>query len=241
MSAMTALGDKIRRWCEEESLSAVVEQDDESALACAVSPPGDPSLSIAVRASGPQPSRVLLAHTFELPIPVEIAADPDAPQRIATLLDRVAASRSGLIDCRPLAPEGKAAEVTLTLHADGISKQNFLCALDEVCKVVRVIEWELEGISAAADIVSNVRSLVEQTGTFASELAQAVAAPAEGLASPAQPEGAPPTSAAPQPPPPAPAATPVAAPAAGVFCTECGRQARPGARFCNGCGSPLEA
>ena len=228
---MTLLGDSIRRWCEEESLSAVVEQDDESALACAVSPPGDPSLSIAVRASGPQPSRVLLAHTFDLPIPVEIAADPDAPQRIATLLDRVAASRSGLIDCRPLAPEGKAAaEVTLTLHADGISKQNFLSTLEEVRKVVRVIGWELEGMSAAADIVSGVRALVEQTGALTSELAETAAAPVEAESAPQA--GPPPLAPQPQPP---------AAPDAGVFCAECGRQARPGARFCNGCGAPLEA
>jgi hypothetical protein len=43
-------------------------------------------------------------------------------------------------------------------------------------------------------------------------------------------------------PSPAPSPPPPPAPiAGGVFCAECGRQARPGARFCNGCGAPLEA
>jgi len=248
---MTVLGDNIKRWCQEESLSLIVEQDDEAALACAVSLPADPPLSISVRASGPLPSRVVLGQVFELPAPAEMSADPEGPQRIAMLLERVAAGRSGLVECRQTAQEGKpAAEAVVTLHQDGISKQSFLSALEEVRKVVRVIAWELEGISAAEDVLSEVRAVVEQSGAFTSEFTQA----AEGLRAAATPvEAPPPQEAAPPEPAPAPLAEPAPAPQpavppeptpppapAGLFCPKCGKQAKPEQRFCIGCGAPLE-
>ena len=153
-----------------------------------------------------------------------MAADPEGPQRIAALLERVAASRSALVECRPVAQGGKlAAEVAVTLHADGVSKQNLLTALEEVRKVVRVIGWEIQGISVAADIVSGVRALAEETGAFASDLAQAAAAPVEA-----------------QPAPPAPAGPAPASAAESRFCPSCGKQSKPQQRFCTGCGATLE-
>jgi len=256
---MTPLGDDIRRWCQEESLSIVAEQDDEAGLAYGVTLAGEPAVSVSVRASGPQPSRVLLAHAFELSVPTQVNAEPDGPQRVVTLLERVSASRSALVECRPMVREGKpAAEVLITLHADGISKQSFFSALEEVRKVVRVVTWELEGISAATDILSDVRGLVEQTGVIASGMAGA----AEGLRTPATAEEvAPPEEVspavgpapAPQPAavPEAPASPPEAAPAqpgpasepapAARFCPSCGKETKPGQRFCIGCGTSLEA
>jgi hypothetical protein len=141
--------------------------------------------------------------------------------------------------------EGKpAAEVLITLHADGISKQSFFSALEEVRKVVRVVTWELEGISAATDILSDVRAVVDQTGAIASEMAGA----AEGLRTPAAAEEAPPSeeaSPAVEPvPAPEPAAVPEAPPTptpAPRFCPSCGKEAKPGQRFCIGCGTSLEA
>jgi hypothetical protein len=238
---MTALGDKIKRWCQEESLPLVTEQDEEAGLVCAVSLPGDPQLSVSVRASAAAPGRVLVAHACQPSVPAEMAADPEGPQRFTVLLERVAGSRSGLVECRPvMAGEKLAAEVVVTLHEDGLSKQSFLTSLEEVRKVGRVIAWELEGISAGAEMLSDVQAIVEQTGALASELERA-AGGAERAA--ARAEGQPsvqaaPSAAEPTPPPPPPA--PVAPATGGVFCTECGRQARPGARFCNGCGASLE-
>jgi len=232
---MTVLGDKIKRWCQEESLSVVAEQDDEAGLACTVSLPGESPLSISVRASGPQPSRILLVCAFDLSVPAKTVADPEGPQQIATLLERVAANRSGLVECHPPAREGKTpAEVVVTLHEDGLSKHSFLTALEEVSKVTRVIAWELEGISMSAEVLSDVRAIVEQAGTFASEVAQ-VGGKADAPAS------APAATVTPAPvSPPAPAPPPAAAPPAAVFCPNCGRQAKPQQRFCSGCGTSLE-
>jgi len=222
---MTVLGDKIKRWCQEESLSVVAEQDNEAGLACTVSLPGESPLSISVRASGPQPSRILLVCAFDLSVPAKMVADPEGPQQIATLLERVAANRSGLVECHPPAREGKTpAEVVVTLHEDGLSKHSFLTALEEVSKVTRVIAWELEGISMSAEVLSEVQSIVAQTGALASEVAQAG-------------QEAPPPA---EEPTPAPAPPPAPAAPAGVFCPNCGRQAKPQQRFCTGCGAPLE-
>jgi hypothetical protein len=154
-----------------------------------------------------------------------MVADPEGPQQIATLLERVAANRSGLVECHPPAREGKTpAEVVVTLHEDGLSKHSFLTALEEVSKVTRVIAWELEGISMSAEVLSEVQSIVAQTGALASEVAQAG-------------QEAPPPA---EEPTPAPAPPPAPAAPAGVFCPNCGRQAKPQQRFCTGCGAPLE-
>jgi hypothetical protein len=226
---VTALGDSIKRWCEQESLAFTAEGDEATAFAGIVALPGEPALSVGVEASAAQPSRVLLSHSFEQAIPPEVAADAEAPTRIADLLERVAASRSTLLECRQKVQAGKATiEVVVTLHEDGMSKQGFLTALEEIRKVRRVVEWELEAMAEAVGLMSDVRSglgaIVERTEALASDAAKAV----QEFEAPAAAE-----TATPQP-------QPAAAPDDGVFCTECGRQARPGARFCNGCGSPLE-
>ena len=242
---MTPLGDSIKRWCQEESMALVVDQDDEAGLAYDVSLAGEPALSVSVRASGPQPSRVLLTHAFELTLPAELSAEPEGPQRLATVLERVSASRSGLVECRPVVEEGKpAAEVLVTLYADGISKQSFLNALEEVRKVVRVVTWELEGISAATEILSDVRAVVDQTDAIASGIVKAAEGPraaAAAVEAPPPPEEASPaveltpepTVEPPPEAPPPPAPTP-------RFCPSCGREKKPGQRFCIGCGAPLE-
>jgi hypothetical protein len=228
---MTLLGDSIKRWCQEESLAVTTEPDDEAGRVCTVLLPGEPPLSVGV-AAGPAAARTVLACAFDLPIPQNMAADPQAPQQIARVLERVAASRAGLVECRPAAAAGKpAAEIAVTLHEDGMNKQTFLSALEEIRKIARVIAWELEGLSASTEVLAEVQAIVEQAGAFASEAATAA-------------EVRPPVAEPPPPPPPPPAPTPAppAAPAApaGVFCSTCGRQARPGARFCTGCGATLE-
>jgi hypothetical protein len=247
---MSVVGDKIKRWCQEESLPLVVEQDDETGLACSVSLSGEPPLSISVRGSGPQPSQVHLQHTLELSLPAQVSSDPEGPQRIAAVLERVAAARSGLVECRPTAEQGKAAaEVVVTLHEDGMTKQVFLTALEELRKVARVITWDLEGVSATTEILSDVQAFVEKTEALASEMERA----AGDVEEPAPPVEEPPTQpdtaqveeapapAEPSPPPQAPPApTPPAAAPASLFCPNCGRQAKPEHRFCIGCGTPLD-
>jgi len=235
---MTVPGDAIKRWCQEESLPVVTEQEAEADLACTVTLPGDPPLAISVRASAAQPGRALLSHTAHTPLPEEVGGESEAQQRLAALLERVAASRSVLVDCRLVQWKGElATEIVVTLHEDGMSKQAFLTALEEIRKVRRVVEWELDAMAQTAGLMSEVRSgigaIVERTEALASDAAKAI----QEFEAPAT--AAEPAPTAPTPPP--PPAAPPAAPDAGVFCTECGRQARPGARFCNGCGSPLEA
>jgi hypothetical protein len=227
---VTVLTDSITRWCEQESLAIIVERDEATAFGGAISLPGEPELSVGVRASTGEPGRALLSHAFELPIPSEIAADAEAATRIADLVERVAASRSSLLECLQTIQAGKTTiEVVVTLHEDGMSKQSFLTALEEIRKVRRVVEWELDAMAQTVGLMSEVQSglgaIVERTGALASDAAKAV----QEFEAPAAAD-----TAAPQP-------QPAAAPDASVFCTECGRQARPGARFCNGCGSPLEA
>jgi hypothetical protein len=241
---MTVPGDAIKRWCQEESLPVVTEQEAEADLACTVTLPGDPPLAVSVRASVGQPGRVLLSHTAHTPLPEEVGGESEAQQRLAALLERVAASRSALVDCRPVQWKGElATEIVVTLHEDGATKQGFLVALEEIRKVRSVLAWELDTMALTVGLVSEVRSrvegVVERTEALASDAAKAVQE-FEASAAALEPASA---TAVPEPPPPTPAPPPApAAPSAGgVFCTECGRQARPGARFCNGCGASLEA
>lgn len=236
---VTVLTDSIKRWCEQESLAITVERDDETGFAGDVSLPDAPALSVRVRASAGEPTRVSLSHAFELPIPAEIAADAEAAIRIADLVERVAASRSSLLECRHAVHAGKATiEVVVTLHEDGMTKQGFLTALEEISKVRRILEWELDAMAQAVGLISDVQSglgaIVERSEALASDAAAAVQ---EFDVPAAAAEPAPPA----EPPPPTPVPSGVAAPAGGVFCAECGRQARPGARFCKGCGASLEA
>jgi hypothetical protein len=226
---VTVLADSIKRWCEQESLAATVGGDEETALAGIVSLPGEPALSIDLRASAKEPARVLLSHSFELPIPAEIAANEEAASAIGGLLERVAAGRSSLLECHQTVQAGKATiEVMVTLHEDGMSKQGFLTALEEIRKVRRVIEWELDAMAQAVGLMSDVQSglgaIVERTGALASDAAKA----AQEFEAAAAAEPAPqPQSAA-------------ALPAGGVFCPNCGRQAKPQQRFCTGCGTSLQ-
>lgn len=245
---VTVLADSIKRWCEQESLAITVDRDDEVAFVGAISLPGEPALSVAVRASGGEPVRLLLSHSFELPIPAEMAADAEKESRIAALVERVAASRSTLLECRQTVQEERMAiELAVTVHEDGMSKQGFLTALEEVRKVGRVVEWELEALALTAGLMSEVRSdlgtIVERADTLASDAAKAAeelqipAAPAEVPPPPA--EGAP--LAAEPGPAPSPPPTAEAAPTpAARFCPSCGRQAKKEHRFCIGCGSSLD-
>ena len=243
---MALLADNIKLWCQEESLSLVPRQGDESALSCVITLPGDPPLSVDVTASPDTSRRILLSHTAPLPA-TQDSSDPDAPQRVAALLERVAASRSALVDCRLLQGEGEpTAQIVVTLHEEGVSKHSFLSALGEIGKVRRVIAWEMETMALTLGLVSDIRScaaeIAQRTEALASDAAEAVAA-AGASAAPTRP---PPPAAEPPPPqPPAPAPPPAPVPpptaaAASLFCPNCGRQARPGARFCSGCGASLE-
>ena len=228
---MALLADNIKRWCQEESLSLVSRQGDESLLSYVITLPGDPPLSVDVTASADTSRRILLSHTAPLPI-TQDSSDPGAPQRVAALLERVAASRSALVDCRLIQREGEpTAQIVVTLHEEGATKQSFLVALEEIRNVRRVVAWEMETMALTLGLVSDIRSraakIAQQTEALASEAAEAVAA-AEATVAPTE---APPLAPSPSPAPAAPA---------GVFCTTCGRQARPGARFCTGCGATLE-
>ncbi len=234
LNAMTVLGDRIERWCQEESLSVVVEQDDEAGLACTVSLPGEPSLSVSVRASGQQPSRLLLACTFDLPVQPEMAADPEGPQRIAMLLERVAASRSGLVECHPSRPDGKPAEVVvIILHEDGLNKQSFLTAL------TRTEEGHPQSSPGSWKGCPRVQRFCLRCKPSLSRRALLPRVAKTGREADT-PASAPAATVTPAPaPPPAPAApAPAAAPSR--FCPSCGRQAQPQQRFCTGCGATLE-
>jgi hypothetical protein len=250
---MSVIGDKITRWCEEESLSLDAQRDDETALNYVIALPGDPVTSITVSASGADPDRVLLTHAFDMTVPAEVRAEEDWRQQVARLVESVAVSRSGLVQCRLLEEKEKpTAEVVVTLHHDGIMKQSFLTALEETRKVRQVIEWGLEGISSSVEILSNARSVVEQTEALASEMSKAAEGGEEPAAAAPPPKAAPTAitpitpppeaeaePAAPTPPPPPPEPAPPPAPA-GLFCPKCGKQAKPEQRFCIGCGTSLE-
>ena len=73
---MTVLGDSIKRWCQEESVSVAAQQDDETALDYAVTLSGDPPVSISLRASAERPGRVVLSHTAHMSLPEEAAREP---------------------------------------------------------------------------------------------------------------------------------------------------------------------
>jgi hypothetical protein len=229
---VTALGDNIKRWCQVESLSVVIQQDDDVALACDVSVSNDPPLTVSVRSSGHPAARTLLSHTFEPSIPAEVAGADQGNERVTALLERVTTSRSGLVECHLVGPkERPAAEIVATLHDDGMTKQGLLSALEEIRKVRSVITFELEEMGLAASMVSEVQSRLGNIVEEAPDTAEAISPPEAATAAQAQQTA------------PAPSPTPeAAAPSAPTrrFCPNCGREAKPGQRFCIGCGTSLE-
>jgi len=175
-----------------------------------------------------------MSHTTHVPLPEEIDRDPKAQQRLAALMERVAASRSALVECRLVEWRGAlTAEIATTLHEEGASKQGFLTAVEEIRKVTRVMAWELEAMALTMGMVSEmgarIGSIVERSEALAADAARAV----KEFEAPAAVEDAPPPA------PPSPPPVPPAAPAS-VFCANCGQQAKPGARFCRQCGAALE-
>ena len=239
---MTAIEDTVKRWCQEESLSFIAQQESDATLACAVTLPGDPPLSVAVRAPASKPGRLLVSNIVQMPLPDELAADAEAPQRLTALLERVAASRSLLVECSLLPSPGELkTQIVVTLHEEGMSKQSFLAALEEVRKVERVIGWEVESMAMALGMMSEVHSRVAdiaaRTEALASDAASAVA---EAEAAAALTEPPPPAVEPSQP----QAETAVVAEqsdaSSDVFCRNCGQQMRPDARFCRACGANLK-
>ena len=235
---MPALGDRIRQWCEQESLAVSVERDDDAGLSCAVVLPGEPPVSPSVRADAPRLDRLLVSHSFELQLRDDVRQNADARRELATLVERTAFGRPGLIEAR-LTDSGNTlkVEITATVHEDGLSKQSFLTALHEMRKVRQAIDWGLESMLAGADAMSDMAKLLEDMGTAMVQMAP----PAEPAPEPAPAPVATPAARAAQTDA-APAAEEEPAPAvAGRFCMGCGRPLEPASRFCVGCGRPVGA
>lgn len=228
---MTALGDNIKRWCQVESLSVVIQQDDDVALACDVSISSDPPLTVSVRSSEHPAARTLLSHTFEPSVPAEVAGADQGNERVTALLERVTTSRSGLVECHLVEPtERPTVEIVATLHEDGMTKQGLLSALEEIRKVRSVIAFELEEMGLAASMVSEAQSRLGSIVEEAPATAEAISPP-EAATVQAQPQPEPTPAPPPEAPPPAPTRR---------FCSSCGRETKPGQRFCIGCGTSLE-
>jgi hypothetical protein len=246
---VTAIEDTVKRWCQEESLSCSDLQESDATLACVVTLPGDPPRSVEVREFASHPGRILVSSVVQMPLPDALAGDADAPERFAALLERVAASRSSLVDCVLLPnSDGLRMQISASLYEEGMSKQSFLAALEEVRKVERVIGWELESMAATMEMMSDVHSrvagIVARTEALASDAAGAVAEAEDAAAAPTE-------SAAPVSEPVAMDAPPVAVepepawqegppPQAERFCTNCGAAIRGAAKFCRTCGARLE-
>ena len=239
---VTAIEDTVKRWCQEESLSFIAQQESDATLACAVTLPGDPPLSVAVRAPASKPGRLLVSNIVQMPLPDELAADAEATQRLTALLERVAASRSLLVECSLLPSQGELkTQIVVTLHEEGMSKQSFLAALEEVRKVERVIGWEVESMAMALGMMSEVHSRVAdiaaRTEALGSDAASAVAE-AEAAAVLTEP------------PPPAVEPSQLLAETAvvaeqsdgssDVICRNCGQLMPSDARFCRSCGANLK-
>lgn len=246
---MSDLGSKIKGWCQEQSLALAAEQDDDAGLVYVVTMPGEPALFLMIRGSGAEPDPVTVTHTFEMPVPQEVQSDPEGREQVATLLERTAASRSGLVDCLLKDIEGKpTSEIAITLHGDGLTKQSFLSALTEISKVRRVVTWGLDNMTLAMDTLTDMSAMVQETEALASEISKV----AEGMEEAVAGEEAAPSPeavSAEAPPPPPPPLEPTPAPAAEAapppaperrFCSSCGRETKPGQRFCIGCGTSLE-
>lgn len=231
---MSVIGDRIKKWCKEESTVFEMRREDSTGFEYSVAPPVTPEIRAAVRASGPDPDRVAITHAFDLPVPPDMQQAEGWHDQLSSLLESVAVNRPGLIRCWLVdGTDPPVAEVAVTIHGDGLTKQSFLTALDEVGKVRRVIEWGIEGVMSSVEILSNVSSVVEQAEALASEMS----APGQGAPSPEpSPDSAPTVIGRPE-----EIEAPVAtAPApAKRFCPKCGREAKPAQRFCVGCGASL--
>jgi hypothetical protein len=233
---MSDLGNKIKGWCQEQSLAITEEQDDDAGLVYVVTVPGEPALSVTIRGSGTEPDPVIVTHTFDISVPDEVQKDPEGQDQVATLLERTAASRSGLIDCRLRNGEGKpTSEIAVTLYRDGLTKQSFLSALMEISKVRRVVAWGLESMALATNTLTDITAMMKETEALATEMSKVT----EGMEETAPEEAAPPPPPPEAAPAPSPEAPPTPAPAR-RFCSSCGRETKPGQRFCIGCGTSLE-
>jgi len=182
---MTELRERIERWCREESLEMATARDDEGGFDCNVSLFGEPSLAISIRSAAGAPGRLLVAHTFDFAGPDELAGGADPAERFVALCEAVALGRSALVECRPSWGQGRAsAEVGVTVFAEGLTKQSFLTALDEVRKVGLLLERELQAASMSAGVMAEVQGIVEQSSALASTVAASAAAGAEEAAPP---------------------------------------------------------
>jgi hypothetical protein len=209
--------DSFRRWCEAESIGLATEQDDDQALVCTISISGEPPLTLRLESPRRTPGPTLLSYTFEPAVPAEVAVGDQGRERVAALLERVAAGRSALVSCRlDDSADSGVVEVVVTLHEDGLTKQTFLTAVAEFEKVRNIVSWELESMGLAASMMSEVQTRVGGIVQEAEELASEAAS----AAAPAAAQDGPPD-------------------AAGRFCNACGKQAKPEQRFCNGCGAPF--
>jgi len=176
-----------------------------------------------------------------MPLPDELAADAEATQRLTALLERVAASRSLLVECSLLPSQGELkTQIVVTLHEEGMSKQSFLAALEEVRKVERVIGWEVESMAMALGMMSEVHSRVAdiaaRTEALGSDAASAVAE-AEAAAALTEP---PPAVEPSQPQAETAVVVEQSDASSDVFCRNCGQHVRPDARFCRACGANLK-
>jgi hypothetical protein len=154
------------------------------------------------------------------------------------IAETLALSRSALVECRPAWGEGRASvEVVVTVFEDGLSKQSFLTALDEVTKAGVLIGRELESASLAAGVLAEVQGIIAQTGAIASAM---TAEPAPEAPVVVEQEAQPEVSVTVEQPEPAAAmAFEKAESTENVFCPNCGYQSRADARFCRSCGGRL--
>jgi hypothetical protein len=223
---MTELRERIERWCREESLELAIAKDDEGGLDCTLPAIGEPPLAITVRSAAEGPGRLLLAHTFEFAVPNELASDAQGAERFSALAEGIALARSALVECRPSWGQGRAAaEVAVTVFAEGLTKQSFLTGFDEVRKVGVLLGKELEAASLSAGVLAEVQGIIAQSAAIGSS-----AAPEAAQTEAAAPVVAEAAAVV--------AEQPAAAP--DVFCPNCGAQVRSGARFCRSCGANLE-
>ncbi|MDA8219539.1 MAG: zinc ribbon domain-containing protein [Dehalococcoidales bacterium] len=189
---------------------------------------------MAGRAFAPRLDRFCLSDTFELPLPAEARNEPEARDAAAQMLERLAASRPGLLECHLSQAVGTlAAQIEVTLHEDGLGKQDLLVALEEIKKVRRLVVWGLESLVEAAGTMSDIAAMMEQTQAFAGEVARlAEGLPAAAEAAPAGDGQAANTAVS--------TATLQAPGPRASFCANCGRALSPEDRFCTYCGTRAE-
>ena len=144
---MSDVVDQVREWCEDAD---VAWRDEDDELFVRLHEGDDDEVRLAVDGDG-----ALRLHDR---VPLAPGDLPTA--RLADVVEDVVLGRSSLVDARVV--EGRAAEVVLVIHAEGLNRHTFLQAVYELQKVRLLLLREVAAAVAAEQTMAALALMADE-------------------------------------------------------------------------------